>query len=318
MKGFPHFSRLIFAVAVSFALNACSDVMGDMQDDVRKQFQVQPGGRLILETDLGAIEVSTAAEKHVDVQIQRQVKATSQGEVEEVLRNLTIDFRQEGNEVYVRAKYRGHGMFWQGDWHNRLQLRFVVTVPRQFNLDLSSAGGSIQVSDLDGNIVSRTSGGGLRFGNVAGTVSGHASGGSIALEDTRGPVDVETSGGSIRIGRSAGPVHAHTSGGSIHVEEVKGDIHASTSGGSVTATITEQPVGNCELTTSGGSIHVNLRRNFNLELQAHTSGGRVSTDIPVTVSGEVGHNQLRGRMNAGGPLLRLETSGGGITIGEVR
>ena len=45
-----------------------------------------------------------------------------------------------------------------------------------------------------------------------------------------------------------------------------------------------------------------------------SSGGPVHCDLPVTMEGRVASDRLRGRLNGGGALLRLRSSGGGITI----
>ena len=99
--------------------------------------------------------------------------------------------------------------------------------------------------------------------------------------------------------------------------KVQGTIEASTSGGSVEATLTRQPEGDCELSTSGGSIHARLSRNLNLNLLASTGGGSVRTNVPVTIRGEVSPRRLDAKMNEGGPVLKLHTMGGSISINAV-
>lgn len=309
------------AIRISFAFlcvgallsNGCDAIsLGSVRDEVHKTFRVDSGGKLVLDSDLGSIEVSSGGMDQVRIDIEREVKGATNEDVEQVLRELRLDFRQEGNDVYVQARYSGsHFGFNRG---NRLRLRFVILVPNKYNLDLKTGGGGISVNDIDGTVQARTSGGSLQFGRINGSVTGRTSGGGIKLEGGSGPVEVETSGGSIRIGKASGPVRAHTSGGGIAVEEVQGSIVASTSGGSVEATISRQPEGDCELSTSGGSIRARVSKNLNLNLLAKTSGGSVRTDIPVTIQGEISRSRLEATMNQGGPSLRLHTSGGSISI----
>jgi hypothetical protein len=49
---------------------------------------------------------------------------------------------------------------------------------------------------------------------------------------------------------------------------------------------------------------------------ASSSGGNVDSDLPVTVRGKIKKDSLHGTLNGGGELLRLRSSGGGITIEE--
>jgi hypothetical protein len=294
-------------------LTGCEEVMmlGGVEDKVTKSFMVQPGGQLTVDSSLGSIEVLSTSGNEVKIDVERTAKAHNQSEANEILKDLTMDFRQQGNDVLVEARYRG------ANWHNwggRLQLKYRIQVPRKYSVDLKTGGGSIQVSDLEGNVVAKTSGGSLHFGEINGSVHGRTSGGSITLDGGSGAVDVDTSGGSIQIGKVAASVRAHTSGGSVSLDEVMGTVQASTSGGSVSATLTKQPEGDCELTTSGGSVHVKLRKNLNLNLRADCSGGSIHTDIPVTVQGELSRHKLQAKLNNGGPDLYLHTSGGGISI----
>jgi DUF4097 and DUF4098 domain-containing protein YvlB len=303
-------------------------------DSIEESFNVKPGGRLTVEADLGSIEVKTSTADRVEVEVVRGVNATRPERVAELRSELRISMDQAGNDVHVVARLPHRGDFWHGGW-NRYRLRFLVTVPRVYNVDLKTSGGAIDVSDLEGRVKSETSGGPLRFGEIRGPVWGRTSGGGITLTGCVGDADVETSGGGINIGEvdgtvrastSGGPINikqargdveAETSGGGIHVEEVRGSIKASTSGGGVFARLTEQPQGDCRLQTSGGSIEVELASDIRANLDAETSGGRVRVDFPVTLQGEMNSRSVRSELNGGGPDLYLRTSGGGIRIRRI-
>jgi DUF4097 and DUF4098 domain-containing protein YvlB len=304
-------------LAAALVSSACDGVLlGSAHDNVQRTFRVEQGGKLSLDSDSGSIEITSGGMDEVRVDVDREVRGATDAEAEQNLKDLRIDFRQDGRDVTIRSRYE-HDHSLGFNWGNRLRLRFVILVPSRYNLDLKTGGGSIKVSDLEGTVSARTMGGSLHFGQIKGPVNGHTSGGSIALEGGSGPLEVDTMGGSIRIGKVYGPVKARTSGGSITVEEVQGTIQASTSGGSVNATITRQPEGDCELSTSGGSIHARLSRDLNLNLEAGTMGGRVRTNIPVTMQGEANPHRLEAKMNQGGPRLRLHTLGGSISIDEI-
>ncbi|MDZ7370764.1 MAG: DUF4097 domain-containing protein [candidate division KSB1 bacterium] len=299
---------------------------------VAKSFQVSSKGTLTVETVLGSIEIIPGDQDALRIEIRRKPSPLSDKEAQRLFDELMIRFEQRGNDVFVFIEHEK-----QGDWfhrmrHWRLQLQIIAYVPREYNLDLVTAGGSISVSDLNGEVKARTSGGSLTFGNINGPITGRTSGGSISLESCMGAVDVRTSGGSIRIGRVEGTVEAHTSGGSlkivkaagkvnastsggsITVEEAAGSITASTSGGSITAKITAQPADDCRLTTSGGTISVYIAPELKFSLDAKTSGGKVTTEFPVLIQGEIDRTHLVADVNGGGPLLYLRTSGGNIHI----
>jgi hypothetical protein len=297
-----------------------------VEDRIEKAFAIGAGGKLTIAADRGSIQIKPADTAEVRIEVIR--KASNQ----ELLDKHTVDFETQGNEVLVRGK-TAEGIRW--NWFgNRLEVRFIAQVPPQFNVSLRTAGGSIEIGDLQGEARAETSGGSLRFGRLLGPVWGKTSGGSIRLEACQQSVDVHTSGGSIDLGELNAPTKALTSGGSIHVrsaraptevrtsgggirlDDASARVLANTSGGSISASLTQAPKEDCSLSTSGGSIEVRLPESAAVDIDAKTSGGRVSTDLPVTVQGQIRHSSLRGKLNGGGPKLTLRTSGGGIRLGK--
>ena len=323
---------LIFAFI--FSTNAMSkSPLGDYKDTVTKTFKVKRGQLFYLKADLGSVEVDSWGRNEVKITVIRKADANSKRRAEEIFENLELDFDQDSEGVKVRADYLGSKSWW-GE-KRRLKLRFEVLVPKEFNLDINTAGGSIQVTDLIGKSDLKTSGGSITVGRVDGPVNAKTSGGSIKVQEARGHVFAHTSGGSITIGETAGSVDAktsgggitldgvtgdtdaYTSGGSLNLKNLNGNVKAGTSGGSVYAELTGKIDRDCALKTSGGSIRVYLPRNISADLDAHTSGGRVNTDFPITVRGVIKKNSLKGKINGGGPLITLRTSGGSIYIKEL-
>ena len=301
-------------IAILFLFANCLSY-GNIEDRVTKAFQVASGGTLTLESDIGSVTIEGTNTDSVEIEILRQVKTNKQKKAEEILEDFDIQFTQIGNDISIEAKYKKRGP--RGFWNrmgNILRVKFIITVPSEYNVDLNTKGGSISVQGLRGEVLSKTSGGSLKFDNIEGDITGKTSGGSISIGKVTGSSNINTSGGSIHIALADGPVDAHTSGGSITVDEVMGTIKAHTSGGSVNAHISKQPDSNCRLTTSGGSITVHLSADLGLDVNAKTNGGRVNTDFPVAISGEVSKRSMQAQMNGGGPELYLRTSGGSIYL----
>jgi len=305
-------------LSVAFVLLAGSMALAQntADDKIAKSFQVGPGGTLTVDADLGTIEVQSAEGNQVAVDVIFKSESWSTRRLKEFIKEFQVDFRQTGNDVLVTAEYERHSNFWDSIGR-RVQVRFVATVPKKYNVDLHTSGGSISVDDLEGEVRSETSGGSLKFGTIQGPIFGKTSGGSIRLEGCDGTADVKTSGGSIHLGKVKGDVNAHTSGGSINVQEMTGAVNASTSGGFIRVTLTEQPKENCRLTTSGGSITVDVAEKIGLNVDASTSGGHVSTDFPITVQGKLDNHALQAKINGGGPELYLHTSGGSIHLSKM-
>jgi len=284
-------------------------------DKIEKAYSVNPGSRLTLVSEFGEIDVQTAAQDKVEIVITKESKFELDRETQEALADFEVAFEHEDSDVRVEGAFKRGQKHWR-EKLNQLKIRFHVTVPRQYNVDLDTASGGVSVADLDGEVLARTSGGSLRFGNITGSVSGRTSGGSIKLTSCGSPVNLKTSGGSIEVGDVTGEVKAETSGGSITLASVAGTVNAKTSGGSIRVAMTIQPEHDCNLHTSGGGIVVTLIPDIAVDVEAETSGGHVSTDFLVAsvIQGKVPRNQLKGTINGGGPLLKLQTSGGNIHL----
>ena len=307
-------------------------VFAAIEDTVKETFEVGEDGTLRVDTELGSIEVNGKKGKTVDIEITQVVKVRSEEDAKEILDAFDIKISQDGKDIVVIAKFEDAAWDLLKRTRRKLKVHFVITVPAKYNVDLKTSGGSISVDDLKGQVNSETSGGSLKFGSILGPVNGRTSGGSIRLNSCSGDVNVSTSGGGIDIGEVGGKVNARTSGGSIKikkasgtvlarssggsisVEEVMGAIEAETAGGSITARISRQPEGASRLETSGGSVTVYLTEDIRADVNARTSGGRVSTELPVTIQGKFKKEELRAKINGGGPELFLRTSGGNINL----
>lgn len=333
MKRLPVFTIPAALAAFTLAI-AVPRLHADIEEVRTNSFPVAPGGRLVMEVDRGSIDVQGTQDASVQVVVTRKAVARSDARARELLEAHEVKCRHDGNQVEVRARMlrESWGSWFRGG--QNLQVRYQVSVPSKFDLQLQTAGGSVKISSIQGDVQSTTSGGSLTFKEITGPVRGSTSGGSITASDCTGDLKTQTSGGAIRLEAIDGAVHAetsggsiqvrkltgkttlHTSGGSIHLDNVVGPTQASTSGGSITAAFSEPPQTDCILKTSGGGITVTLPENAGAELDAETSGGRVSSDHPVTsvLKGEARRNVLQGKIAGGGPLLKLRTSGGSIRV----
>jgi len=305
--------------------------VGSVPADLHQSFAVTAGGRLVIDADRGAIEIATGSDDAVQVEVLRKVTRGSANKARQILAAHKVTFDQDGSTVRIRARLEDGIKSWRG-WGSGLQVRYVVTVPSRFDLELKTAGGSITVPDLAGTVVAGTSGGSIKLGAITGPATCRTSGGNISVSAGTDTIDARTSGGnvevgmaqqsarlgtsggSIRVGEARGPLHVETSGGNIRIQQALASVEASTSGGSIQAGLTAPLGGDCRLSTSGGDVKLTLPQGINAELDARTSGGSVSSELPVTVQGEVKHSALQVRLGDGGPLIRLRTSGGSIHV----
>ncbi|MBN2288995.1 MAG: DUF4097 family beta strand repeat protein [Candidatus Glassbacteria bacterium] len=307
---------------------------------LERTFRVDPGGTLSLHSDFGGVEVAGREGNTVRVVVD------SDRDIEEI---LDLTFTRDGDNITVRGEKKRQDFF-SFFWSRGKKVKFTVTVPRVYNVEIKTGGGGIGLHSLEGEVCGKTSGGGIDAGEITGRLEVHTSGGSLDLSGINGPVSASTSGGSIDLGDISGPVEARTSGGHVHaaritgntvlrtsggsikVEELKGFLEARTSGGgivisalrgntvartsggSIKVSLDEPPAGDCELHTSAGSVTITLPRETNAYVSARTSAGSVRTEFPIEVVGEIKKTHIEGTLGSGGPKIDLSTSAGSIHL----
>src|SRR5258708_10476915 len=200
------------SVALALALLSIS-ARASTGDTVRRNFNVQPGGTLTIDADLGDIPGRTAATNQVAVEVVRSGRASD-------IHDYEITFAQEGNDVRVRGTYEHKWRFF--DWNN-LQAHFTVTVPSTYNVHLATSGGDVEVADLHGEAICKTSGGNLDLGNIQGNIEARTSGGDVKVASANGKLGLKTSGGDIKAARVKGPLPRRTSAGPSQVPLVASD-----------------------------------------------------------------------------------------------
>ncbi len=283
---------------------------------VEKTFTVQPGCLLKVETQGGDIRIQTSSDATVKVVAHEKIKAGSEAEADEILQKLSLTIEQQGGGVLAAAAYEKQGSgFHFGSWPP-VQVDFTVTIPVTYNVELKTSGGDVTVGDLQGKVTARTSGGDIALGKIAGEIHAATSGGNVRLAEGLAEVKLGTSGGDIRVGRAVGPTDLDTSGGNIEIKSVENTLYASTSGGDVIAGIAGALKGDCKLSTSGGRVRVAVDKGASFDLDASTSGGEVdAAGLTITIErGGSGKSRLAGKVNGGGPLLKLRSSGGDVSV----
>lgn len=330
----PNLLNSPIAIALTLALlTFAAPARAAVEDKITKSCAIAPGGQLSVVVDRGSIEIKTTDRAAVDIEVTRKASG-SDSKAAQILKDHVLTITQDGNKIEVRAAYQGpKSVGWFGG-SPALNVRYQISVPRQFAVNLKTAGGNLKVTELTGQTQVHTSGGNVMLEKIHGPITGHTSGGNISVTGCQGLVDLKTSGGHVKLSEIAGDVTAETTGGSILAEQItgktilktsggnikvaglKGAVEAKTSGGHVAAELVGQPTSECSFGTSGGNINIVLAEEVAVDVDARTSGGRVSSDFPVVavLQGEPKKPELRGKINGGGPLITAHTSGGNVRL----
>ena len=295
-----------------FMLAAPALLQAGTEERINESFEVKPGGRLSLNSELGSVEIRTHKANRVDVQV---IKKSRRPGDKKTLSEFFVRMDKVGGNVDITGDFHRKGLsqVWSR-LRNRLKVSYIITVPKEYDLELKTTGGSIKVESIEGMVNARSTGGGLYFGTVRGDLMGRTTGGGIKCQSVEGNADLGTTGGGIETGYINGSIKAHTTGGSISITEANGFIRAKTTGGSIRAGIARQPLRDCYLKTTGGSVTLYMDEDLGFDLNARTTGGRISSDFRMTLDGLIDKRAISGRLNQGGPELYIRSTGGGITL----
>ena len=289
--------RVAGTMALAIAILGCL-APSAMAKDYEDRIAARPGGRLQVDLASGSVEV----ESHDDHEVRVDARVGG-------VAARSLEFRLTGNgvDVFFSADVGGWAQLLGGT-----RLRVRLKVPRHYDLEIRTHGGSIEIEGIRGEVVARTSGGSVEVDAIEGNVDLRSSGGSIEAKEIHGNLVARTSGGRIRGSEISGDVEARTSGGPIKITDVGGEVDLHTSGGGISVRFTDEPAG--QLETSGGGSEVQFPEDAGVDLDARTRGGRVEIEHGITVRGELDPSRVVGTINGGGQTLRLRTSGGSIRV----
>ncbi|MGB0033065.1 MAG: DUF4097 family beta strand repeat-containing protein [Candidatus Sulfotelmatobacter sp.] len=208
------------------------------------------------------------------------------------------------------------------------------------DIGLQTGGGSIEVHHANGKVIAETGGGSVEIISAMQGASIETGGGGIEVRQCTGTVKAQTGGGNIDLGDLGGPAEIETGGGSIHLSSAKGHVHAQTGGGGIelygvpSARVetgaggivvkfvkTGAPPSDSRLETSAGDITVYIAPDVALSVRASVdlgNGHHITSDFPdihVASEGDQwGPRTLNaeGKLNGGGPVLKVRTTTGDI------
>ena len=263
----------------------------DYTETFRQNYEVNPGGTLTVDAELGAIHIKSSILNEVDVLVRKRYRATDAGQIRKAFSNVEVGIEQTDNDVRIdvdRIDDNAENWFWQ----EKTRVEIEVTVPVEFNLDLSTISDSIET------------------GNIKGDVTAETLSGIVSTGPTEGNLSIETTSGHIRAGRVVGRVHTKTLSGSIEIGPVNGNATLSSTSGRIETEIVK---GDLNAETLSGHIKIGP---VNRDATLSSTSGRIESD---TVKGDLNAETLSGNIRIG-PVngdATVSSTSGNIKTGHV-
>ncbi len=313
-------------------LPACIEAFPAVEGKFERTLSVSGPVDIHVSTGAGAIEVRTG--NSGSVVVHGFIKARDdwwRTSAEEKVRYLESNppIVQNGNSIRI-------GHIEEAAYRNNVSISYELVVPEQTRLRSETGSGSQSIEGVRGPVDASTGSGRIAMYRIGDEVTARTGSGSVELETIQGRVEASTGSGSIRAERIYGSIRANTGSGSIVLDQagaerggmldveastgsgsieitgVTGSLHATTGSGGITAS--GDPGGDWKLHASSGSVTLHLRADAAFDLYAHSGSGRITVDHPVTMTGALSRNEMRGKIRGGGNLIDVRTSSGGITI----
>jgi hypothetical protein len=191
-------------------------------------------------------------------------------------------------------------------------------------IQAETGGGNVVVLSGEQGVVIEAGGGNVEIKRCVGRVKASTGGGSINLGDIGGPADVDTGGGSIRLTSAKGRVGANARAGSVELFGVP-SARVETGAGGITVKFinTAAERSDSVLETSAGDITVYIAPDVAISVRASVdlgNGHHITSDfadIHVASEGDQwGPRTLsaEGKLNGGGPVLKVRTTTGNISF----
>jgi len=161
----------------------------------------------------------------------------------------------------------------------------TLDVPSHTAVDLTTGGGNMQVSGIQGDVTLDSAGGEVGISGIGGTADVLSGGGNLTASDLGGVLNFNTSGGEVG-GSGLFSPHVTTDSG----------------GGNVTLVFTRVP-DYVKVGSSGGDITIVVPRgNASYAIKSHASGGGYSAQVPTN--------------DASRHTIQVDSGGGNISIAE--
>jgi hypothetical protein len=269
------------------------------EEYLEERVPVEPGGTLYIDLDRGSVVVTSHDAN--EVRVEASARGWSAGLVLFSLERTDNDVQLDGTVDH-----------WMPSLFGRPRILVRAWVPRDYSVEIESAGGRVHVSDVRGRISANTRGGRIELSQIKGPALLRTSGGRIHVEEQHGDLRARTTGARIEIDGIDGDVELRTSGGRISVVDATGEVDARTSGGMISVSFVHEPWGRLE--TTGGSIEVEFPDDVGVDLDARTSGGSIKIEHDHERRDRHGKSRFQGPVAGGGSPLKLRTSGGSIKL----
>lgn len=243
-------------------------------------------GRVELSVATGSGNIHLTHGSSDRIHIFGRVKS-SWGGNEEQVRQIAANppIEQTGNIVRIGARHE--------NLHN-ISIDYEIQAPDNAYLDAGSGSGNITDEGIGENAKISTGSGNIHATGLHGGFSVGTGSGDIYAEQT-----------------GEGDVKAQTGSGNVELKNLRGGLRAGTGSGDIK--IGGTPTSPWHIETGSGNVEF-WAGNAALTLDASTGSGSIHTDREMLTQGSSDRHHVTGKLNGGGPTVRIGTGSGDVRV----
>lgn len=274
--------KLALAAVAALALTALPAMAAEATFE--RNLTVSGPVELTVNTGAGNVHVTRGSSSQIHVFGRvRSGWGGSEARVREIAANPPIE--QTGSIVHIGLRNE--------QLHN-IRIDLEIQAPADSYLEASSGSGDVTVEGVGKDAKLTTGSGNVHATGLQGSLTLHTGSGDIYAEQ-----------------RGSGDVRAQTGSGNVELHDVNGGLRATTGSGDIK--VAGVVGGDWQLATGSGSIEF-WPGAGGFTLDASTGSGSVHTDREMSVQGFLDHHHITGKVNGGGPKVRIQTGSGDVRI----
>ena len=264
------------------------DSQGEVRDEIRRSFELQPGARVEVQGINGSVDLQTSDSKTAEVYVLRT------GKSRDALDRREVTVEQTANGILIKGKEARHRGFWEHLFGGRSPNEQVtIKAPRQIAFALKGVNGRVTSGDIDGPLEVKGVNGKIELGQTSGSaeisgVNGRISVGLKSLDDRGARFSGVNGGIELRLGNGLNAdLTARGMNGNVRSEIAGVTVDKEEYGRNYSARI---GTGGAPITISGINGNVRLTRG-----DTTTANSSVSSDkkTGTTVKTEKSANEAK-------------------------
>ena len=276
--------RYVLAAAAALALVA----LPALASEANFERNLTVSGRVELSVSTGSGNIHLTKGSGTQVHIYGRVKSNwgsggNEQRVREIADHPPIE--QTGNIIRIGSHHE--------NLHN-ISIDYEIQAPENALLEAGTGSGDITVDGVGENAKLSTGSGNIHATALHGGFSVSTGSGDIYAEQT-----------------GSGDVKASTGSGNMELRNLHGGLHAGTGSGNIK--VGGAPTADWKLGTGSGDVEL-WPGSAGITLDASTGSGSIHTDQEMVTQGTLNRHHVSGKLNGGGPTIRIETGSGDIRI----